>query len=105
MGRAAESPRTDASLRAQKLLENFCLIPQFDVAFKSVVGGLNRFGGAGSQRPVWRHRSKSSSVFGSPMWGQPQRQLTQQDVAEITRQLVAVIPQVIGNLQAFSQQR
>jgi hypothetical protein len=45
------------------------------------------------------------SAFGSPMWGQPQRQLTQQDVAEIARQLVGVIPQVIGNLQAFSQQR
>ena len=45
------------------------------------------------------------SAFGSPMWGQPQRQLTQQDVAEITRHLVGVIPQVIGNLQAFSQQR
>jgi hypothetical protein len=45
------------------------------------------------------------SAFGSPMWGQPQRQLTQQDVAEITRQLVGVIPQVIGNLQAFNQQR
>jgi hypothetical protein len=45
------------------------------------------------------------SAFGSPMSGQPQRQLTQQDVIEITRQLVGVIPQVIGNLQAFSQQR
>jgi hypothetical protein len=45
------------------------------------------------------------SAFGSPMWGQPQRQLTQQDVVEITRQLVGVIPQVIGNLQAFGQQR
>jgi hypothetical protein len=45
------------------------------------------------------------AAFGSPVWGQPQRQLTQQDVAEITRQLVGVIPQVIGNLQAFNQQR
>lgn len=45
------------------------------------------------------------SAFGSPMWGQPQRQLTQQDVMDITRQLVGVIPQVIGNLQAFNQQR
>jgi hypothetical protein len=45
------------------------------------------------------------SAFGSPIWGQPQRQLTQQDVAEITRHLVAMIPQVIGNLQAFNQQR
>jgi hypothetical protein len=45
------------------------------------------------------------SAFGSPMWGQPQRQLTQQDVVDITRHLVGVIPQVIGNLQAFNQQR
>jgi hypothetical protein len=40
-----------------------------------------------------------------PTWGQPQRQLTQQDVADITRQLVGLIPQVIGNLQTFNQQR
>ncbi len=45
------------------------------------------------------------SAFGAPAaWGQ-QRQLTQQDVADITRQLIGVIPQVIGNLQAFNQQR
>jgi hypothetical protein len=37
-------------------------------------------------------------------WGQ-QRQLTQQDVAEVTRQLVGLIPQVIGNLQALNQQQ
>src|SRR5229473_6755623 len=46
------------------------------------------------------------SAFGAPAaWGQQQRQLTQQDVADITRQLIGVIPQVIGNLQAFNQQR
>jgi hypothetical protein len=45
------------------------------------------------------------SAFGAPgAWGQ-QRQLTQQDVADVTRQLIGVIPQVIGNLQAFNQQR
>jgi hypothetical protein len=38
-------------------------------------------------------------------WGQPQRQLTQQDVADVARQLVGVIPQVIGNLQTFHEQR
>jgi hypothetical protein len=52
--------------------------------------------------------------FGTP-FGMPQfqsaygaqqgRQLTQQDVADITRQLIGVIPQVIGNLQAFGQQQ
>jgi hypothetical protein len=46
------------------------------------------------------------SAFGAPAaWGQSQRQLTQQDVADVTRQLIGVIPQVIGNLQAFNQQR
>jgi hypothetical protein len=46
------------------------------------------------------------SAFGGPtVWGQPQRQLTQLDVADITRQLVGLIPQVIGNLQTFNQQR
>src|SRR5712671_6119219 len=45
------------------------------------------------------------SAIGVPAaWGQ-QRQLTQQDVADVTRQLIGVIPQVIGNLQTFSQQR
>src|SRR6266403_1979733 len=45
------------------------------------------------------------SAFGAPTaWGQ-QRQLTQQDVADVTRQLIGVIPQVIGNLQGFNQQR
>src|SRR6266403_5378842 len=46
------------------------------------------------------------SAFGAPgAWGQQRRQLTQQDVAEVTRQLIGMIPQVIGNLQAFNQQR
>jgi hypothetical protein len=45
------------------------------------------------------------SAFGAPAgWGQ-QRQLTQQDVADVTRQLIGVIPQIIGNLQAFNQPR
>ena len=45
------------------------------------------------------------SAFGAPAaWGQ-QRQLTQQDVADVTRQLIGVIPQIMGNLQALNQQR
>jgi hypothetical protein len=45
------------------------------------------------------------AAFGAPgAWGQ-QRQLTQQDVADVTRQLIGVIPQIIGNLQAFNQPR
>jgi hypothetical protein len=46
------------------------------------------------------------SAFGAPpIWAQPQRQLSQQDVADVTRQLAGLIPQVIGNLQALNQQR
>ncbi|MCK1708831.1 MULTISPECIES: hypothetical protein [unclassified Bradyrhizobium] len=46
------------------------------------------------------------AAFGGPTgFGQQQRQLTQQDVADITRQLIGVIPQVISNLQAYGQQR
>jgi hypothetical protein len=49
------------------------------------------------------------AAFGGPMTGQQafgqQRQLTQQDVADVTRQLIGLIPQVIGNLQAYGQQR
>src|SRR6266576_3188509 len=46
-----------------------------------------------------------SAFGGQSGWGQQQRQLTQQDVADVTRQLIGVIQQVIGNLQAFNQQR
>lgn len=48
------------------------------------------------------------SAFGnSQNWGgsQLQRQLTPQDVNEVVRQLVWTIPQVIGNLQSYGQQR
>jgi hypothetical protein len=46
------------------------------------------------------------SAFGAPAaWGQQQRQLTQQDVADVTRQLIGIIPQIIGSLQAFNPQR
>jgi hypothetical protein len=45
------------------------------------------------------------SAFGAPMFAGQQRQLTQQDVADVTRQLVGLLPQVIGNLQAYNQQR
>lgn len=49
------------------------------------------------------------SAFGAPTLGGipggQQQRLTQQDVAEVARQLAGVIPQVIGNLQAFNQQR
>jgi hypothetical protein len=47
------------------------------------------------------------AAFGghTPWSHQPQRQLSPHDVNEVARQLVAIIPQVIGNLQAFAQPR
>jgi hypothetical protein len=43
------------------------------------------------------------SAFGG--YQSQQRTLTQNDVQEIVRQLVGIIPQAIANLQAFNQQR
>jgi hypothetical protein len=42
---------------------------------------------------------------GGQGWGMQQQRLTPQDIGEVVRQLTAAIPQVIGNLQAFNQQR
>jgi hypothetical protein len=59
-------------------------------------------------QPGWPNAQAAfggQGAWGS-QWGQPQqRQLSQQDVTEVTRQLVGLIPQVIGNLQAYNQQR
>ena len=72
--------------------------------------GQQGFGQFGQGNPVQNFGAQFGvpqfqSAFGAPAaWGQ-QRQLTQQDVADVTRQLIGVIPQVIGNLQAFNQQR
>ncbi|HEX3993075.1 MAG TPA: hypothetical protein VHX39_18030, partial [Acetobacteraceae bacterium] len=73
-------------------------------------GGLG-FGQFGLGQSGLGHSAQNfgaQAAFGGPSgfgFGQQQRQLTQQDVADITRQLIGVIPQVIGNLQAFNQQR
>jgi hypothetical protein len=60
--------------------------------------GLGQFG-QGFGTPV------GMPLFQSAYGAQQGRQLTQQDVADVTRQLISVIPQVIGNLQAFGQQQ
>jgi len=73
--------------------------------------GQQGFGQFGLGNPLQNYGTpfgapQFQSAFGAPIgWGQQQRQLTQQDVADITRQLIGVIPQVIGNLQGFNQQR
>src|SRR6059058_6158329 len=70
-------------------------------------GGLGQLG-LGHPAQAWGTQfgaPQFQSAFGGPMAFGQQRQLTQQDVADITRKLIGVIPQVIGNLQAYSQQR
>jgi hypothetical protein len=70
--------------------------------------GLGQFGvgypvqNFGAQFGAPQFQSAFGALSGS---GPQQRQLTQQDVADVTRQLIGVIPQIIGNLQAFNQQR
>jgi hypothetical protein len=71
---------------------------QPQLQYSALQGGLSPFGQQGGPQ--------FQSAFGASLpGGQPQRQLTQQDVADVTRQLVGLIPQVIGNLQALNQQR
>src|SRR5207302_11016408 len=70
-------------------------------------GGLGQLG-LGHPAQAWGTQfgaPQFQSAFGGPMAFGQQRQLTQQDVADITRPPIGVIPQVIGNLQAYSQQR
>jgi hypothetical protein len=60
------------------------------------------FGQSGPQGQFGQFGSPFQAAFGgSQNWGQ--RQLSQQDVNDVTRQLVSVIPQIIGNLQAYGQ--
>lgn len=76
-------------------------------------GGLGQFGQGNPAQNFGAQFGfggpQMQSAFGAPTgWGQQgqqQRQLTQQDVTDITRQLIGVIPQVVGNLQAFNQHR
>jgi hypothetical protein len=57
------------------------------------------------QSPFQYGAPQFQAAFGIPAFGGQQQRLTQQDVADVARQLVGLIPQVIGNLQAFNQQR
>jgi hypothetical protein len=69
---------------------------------------LSQFSNPFQQQPFGQQGQQGwpnamSAFGGSQAWGQ--RQLNQQDVSEVVRQLVGIIPQVIGNLQAYGQQR
>jgi hypothetical protein len=65
-------------------------------------GGQFPFAALTQQQPLGQFGPQFQAAFGGAS-NLGQRQLTQQDVADVTRQLAALIPQVIGNLQAFNQ--
>jgi hypothetical protein len=80
--------------------------------FGQQFGGLGQFGAGypaqASPGQAWGTQfgaPQFQAAFGGPAAFGQQRQLSQQDVADITRQLIGVLPQIIGNLQAYSQQR
>lgn len=64
----------------------------------AMYGGGQQFGGLGSL---------GQAAYGNMgnAWGGAQRQFGQGDIGEVVRQLSAVLPQVISNLQAFNQQQ
>src|SRR6195256_5640149 len=85
---------------------------QPQLQYAAMQGGLGQgLGQFGQGNPMQNFGTQHGmpqfqSAFGTPggfgqHLGQQQRQLSQQDVADITRQLIGVIPQVIGNLQGF----
>jgi hypothetical protein len=62
------------------------------------------------QQPNWQQGWPQQgqifqSAFGGQQGGNQQRNLTQNDVNEVVRQLIAIIPQAIANLQSSNQQR
>lgn len=81
---------------------------QFANAIFGGQGWGNAFGGQGGYgQGGFGQGPLGQAAFGNVgnAWGGQQRQLNQADVGEIVRHLTAVLPQVIGNLQAFNQQQ
>lgn len=80
-------------------------------AYGGQFGGQGPFGGQGLQglQALFGGglgQAAYGSNTGGGAWGYGgQRQLGQGDVGEIVRHLTAILPQVIGNLQAFNQQQ
>jgi hypothetical protein len=71
--------------------------------------GQNPWGQYQQQQPIGQFGSLppyQAAFGGNQTWGQSQqRQLNQADVGEVVRQLTAIIPQLIANLQALNQQQ
>jgi len=79
--------------------------PQPQYAAMQGGGGLGPFalGNPGLNSGAQFGAPQFQSAFGIPSaWGQHQRQMTQQDVADVARQLVGLIPQVMSNLRRSS---
>jgi hypothetical protein len=85
------------------------IVPQIVSALQGGQGlhpaGYGGYGGFGQFGQSFYGQPFLAAFGGGQGWGQPQRQLSQQDIGEVVRQLTAAIPQVISNLQAFNQQR
>jgi hypothetical protein len=98
-------PQIVGMLQSQPQLQHAAMHGGFGLGQQ--FGGLGQFG-PGHPAQGWGTpfgAPQFQAAFGSPTTFGQQRQLTQQDVTEITRQLIGVIPQVIGHLQTYSQQR
>jgi len=78
---------------------------QHNQAFGQLGQGFGQFGPQaqfGQGLPFGQTGSPIHAAFGGAQnWGQ--RQLSQQEVSEVVRQLISAIPQVVGNLQAYGQ--
>jgi hypothetical protein len=77
---------------------------------QAIFAGQNPLAQLLQQQPNWQQGWPQQSfpafqsAFGQQGWNQ-QRNLTQNDVNEVVRQLVSIIPQAIANLQSLNQQR
>jgi hypothetical protein len=66
------------------------------------------YGGLGAQTPWGQaafggHAPQLAAMGQQQTFGQQQRQLSQQDIAEVARQLAGLIPQVVSHLQGTQQ--
>ncbi|MEI9901143.1 MAG: hypothetical protein WDN31_14480 [Hyphomicrobium sp.] len=83
----------------------------------AIFGGAGGWQGQGNQQgwgqgnnPFGFGQNQQSGPFGQAAFGNAggwgnQRQLNPQEIGEIVRQLAGALPQVIANLQAYSQQQ
>jgi hypothetical protein len=105
IGYGGSGPRTLTQQDVNEVVRQ--ILPIVPQAVALLQGQQAGYGGLGQafQQPYWQQSMGQPplfhAAFGAPgAWGQ--RQLTPQDINEVTRQLAGVIPQVMGN---FNLQR